>query len=60
MISMKRLNSKYLFLPVALTIMMLTACRKVLDPVPFGAQTIDATFTDFNGSMNAVNGIYAQ
>lgn len=37
-----------------------TGCEKVLNPEPYGTPTVDATFTDFNGSLNAVNGIYAQ
>jgi hypothetical protein len=32
----------------------------VLNPTPYGQQTVDATFTDFNGCLNAVNGMYAQ
>ncbi|MCF1713713.1 RagB/SusD family nutrient uptake outer membrane protein [Flavihumibacter sp. RY-1] len=47
----------FLFL---VTAMGIAGCKKVLNPIPYGQQTVDATFTDFNGAMNAVNGIYAQ
>jgi len=57
---MKKINIKYLILPVALILFISSGCKKVLDPTPFGAQTIDATFNDFNGTIGAVNGIYAQ
>ncbi len=30
----------------------------MLEPKPYGQQTIDASFTDFGGTLNAVNGLY--
>lgn len=36
-----------------------TSCDTVLNPDPIGIQTVDATFTDFAGTLSAVNGIYA-
>ncbi|MRX46930.1 RagB/SusD family nutrient uptake outer membrane protein [Pedobacter puniceum] len=37
-----------------------TGCKKILNPEPIGEQTLDVNFTTFNGSLSAVNGIYAQ
>jgi starch-binding outer membrane protein, SusD/RagB family len=37
-----------------------TGCKKILNPDPIGEQTLDVNFTTFNGSLSAVNGIYAQ
>jgi hypothetical protein len=36
----------------------LPACNKMLEPTPYGQQTIDASFTSFGGTLNAVNGMY--
>jgi hypothetical protein len=36
----------------------LPACNDMLEPKPYGQQTIDATFSDFGGALNAVNGLY--
>ncbi len=38
----------------------LPACNKMLEPTPYGQQTIDASFTDFGGALNATNGLYNQ
>jgi hypothetical protein len=38
----------------------LPACNDMLEPKPYGQQTIDATFSDFGGTLNAVNGLYNQ
>lgn len=35
-----------------------SGCNDMLNPEPVGTQTIDVTFTDFSGSLAAVNGIY--
>jgi len=36
----------------------ITSCDDMLRPNQIGVQTVDATFTDFSGSMAAVNGLY--
>ena len=36
----------------------LPACNNMLEPTPYGQQTIDASFTSFGGTLNAVNGMY--
>ena len=36
----------------------LPSCNKMLEPTPYGQQTIDASFTSFGGTLNAVNGMY--
>jgi starch-binding outer membrane protein, SusD/RagB family len=36
-----------------------SSCNYMLNPEPRGTQTIDVTFTDFSGSLAAVNGIYS-
>lgn len=35
-----------------------SSCNNMLNPEPVGTQTVDVTFTDFSGSLAAVNGIY--
>ncbi|MCS7020067.1 MAG: RagB/SusD family nutrient uptake outer membrane protein [Cytophagales bacterium] len=35
-----------------------TSCQRLLEPSPIGQQTVDATFTDFAGTLSAVNGLY--
>ena len=35
-----------------------TSCDDMLRPNQIGVQTVDATFTDFSGSLAAVNGLY--
>ena len=58
---MKRMNMKYISVLLVTVILFFTSgCENILNPEPYGAQTIDATFTDFNGCLNAVNGLYAQ
>lgn len=37
---------------------LLAGCDKMLNPDPVGVQTVDLTFTDFSGTLSAVNGIY--
>ncbi|MVM39639.1 hypothetical protein GO730_21880 [Spirosoma sp. HMF3257] len=42
-----------------LTLLHLTAgCDKMLSPDPVGVQTVDGTFTDFAGTVSAINGVY--
>lgn len=53
----KKIFAASLSLTVALCIN--TSCDSVLNPDPIGIQTVDATFTDFAGTLSAVNGIYA-
>jgi len=36
----------------------LSSCDDMLRPNQIGVQTVDATFTDFSGSLAAVNGLY--
>lgn len=44
---------------VTLTIVVMsTSCDDLLEPTPFGQQDISVTFTDFGGTVTAVNGIY--
>lgn len=35
-----------------------TGCKEMLNPQPVGTQTVDNTFTDFSGTLSAVNGAY--
>jgi hypothetical protein len=57
---MKKRSSKIILASfTAVCLLAGTGCKKVLNPEPFGQQTVDATFTDFNGSLNAVNGMYS-
>lgn len=55
---MKKKNCIYLFILLASIIG--SGCEKVLNPQPIGQLTIDANFVDFNGALNAVNGMYGQ
>lgn len=53
--------NKNIFKVTALAIAMclaLLSCDNLLDPKPYGEQTIDATFSDFGGTVTAVNGLY--
>lgn len=57
---MKRINITSLSVFWALGILLtFSGCEKILNPEPVGTQTVEATFTDFNGSLNAVNGLYS-
>lgn len=38
---------------------LLAGCDKMLNPDPVGVQTVDVTFSDFPGTLSAVNGIYS-
>ncbi|HEY0056087.1 MAG TPA: RagB/SusD family nutrient uptake outer membrane protein [Pedobacter sp.] len=55
------MKNKFIYSAAALisAVCILTACEKELNPTPYGTQTVDGTFTDYNGSLNAVNGLYA-
>lgn len=35
-----------------------TGCQRMLEPQPIGQQVVDAAFTDFAGTLAAVNGLY--
>jgi len=57
---MKRINIKSITVLLTIAILLtLSGCEEILNPEPIGTQTVEATFTDFNGSMNAVNGLYS-
>jgi hypothetical protein len=57
---MKKRSSKIIFVSFTAAFLLAgTGCKKVLTPEPFGQQTVDATFNDFNGSLNAVTGMYS-
>ena len=57
---MKRIYIQSISVLLSLAILIvLSGCEKILNPEPIGTQTVEATFTDFNGSMNAVNGLYS-
>ncbi|GAA4462236.1 RagB/SusD family nutrient uptake outer membrane protein [Nibrella saemangeumensis] len=53
------MKSKYLCVLVAGLLTATTSCNEMLNPQPVGLQTIDATFTDFAGTLAAVNGAYS-
>ncbi|HLP38181.1 RagB/SusD family nutrient uptake outer membrane protein [Lacibacter sp.] len=54
---MKKIIKIYILLVFVFA--MNAGCKKVLNPEPIGQLTLDANFIDFNGSLNAVNGMYA-
>ncbi len=56
----KIINYRIVFLVSICLLLTQVGCKKILNPLPVGQQTVDANFTDFNGSLTAVNGIYAQ
>lgn len=45
-------------LTLSVGLSLLAGCEKMLNPDPVGVQTVDVTFTDFSGTLSAVNGIY--
>ncbi|CAN5509276.1 RagB/SusD family nutrient uptake outer membrane protein [soil metagenome] len=47
---------RFLILPAL--VHLTTGCDKMLSPDPVGVQTVDVTFTDFAGTVSAVNGVY--
>lgn len=58
---MRNMNKKItlrVLLIASLILGVNTSCRRMLEPAPIGQQTVDATFTDFSGTLSAVNGLY--
>lgn len=53
------MKKTYILLLTALLGLSTTGCNDMLNPVPVGTQTIDNTFTDFSGTVSAVNGLYS-
>ena len=50
---------RFIRLLILPALLHLTAgCDKMLSPNPVGVQTVNVTFTDFAGTLSAVNGIY--
>lgn len=52
---MKIINKAILLIGLTFSI---SSCDNMLNPAPIGTQTVDITFTDFSGSLAAVNGMY--
>lgn len=45
-------------LTMSIVLTLMAGCDKMLTPTPVGVQTVDVTFTDFAGTLSAVNGVY--
>ena len=52
-------KTSYILLLTALVGLSTTGCNDMLNPQPVGTQTLDNTFTDFAGTISAVNGLYS-
>ncbi|KAB7726866.1 RagB/SusD family nutrient uptake outer membrane protein [Rudanella paleaurantiibacter] len=52
------MKKTYILLLTALLGLSTSGCNEMLNPQPVGTQTVDNTFTDFAGTISAVNGIY--